>query len=46
MIEQAEKGGRSLSRWWIAPRDRFAIAFDFTNGEGKATRARVTEIKR
>ena len=46
MIEQAEKGGRSLSRWWISPRDRFAIAFDFTNGEGKATRARVTEIKR
>ncbi|MCA0304113.1 MAG: hypothetical protein LCH95_17040 [Proteobacteria bacterium] len=45
MIEQADKGGRSLSRWWISPKDKFAIAFDFTNGEGKATRARVTEVK-
>ena len=46
MIEQAEKGGRSLSRYWISPKDRFVIAFDFSDGAGKATRARVTEITR
>ena len=46
MNEQGDKGQRSLSRYWIAPADRFVIAFDFSDGTGKATRARVTGITR
>jgi hypothetical protein len=44
--EQGDKGERSLSRWWISPADKFAIRYDFTDGQGKANRAVVTEIKR
>lgn len=45
MLEQGDKGERSLSRWWISPKDKFAIRYDFTNGQGKANRAIVTEVK-
>ena len=46
MNEQGEKGHRSISRWWISPADKFAIRFDFSDGDGKANRAVVTEVTR
>lgn len=46
MNETGDKGQRSISRWWIAPSDKFAIRYDFSDGAGKANRAVVTEITR
>ena len=46
MIEQGDNGERSLSRWWIAPADKFAVRYDFSDGQGKANRALVTEIRK
>lgn len=44
MQEQGDRGGRSVSRWWISPADRFAIRYDFSDGAGKANRAVVTSV--
>jgi len=46
MQERGDKGGRSLSRWWISPADKFAIRYDFSDGAGKANRAVVTAVTR
>jgi hypothetical protein len=46
MIEQGDKGERSISRWWISPADKYAIRFDSSDGAGKANRAVVTEVTR
>lgn len=46
MNEHGDKGGRSVSRWWISPADRFAIRYDFSDGAGKANRAVVTIVTR
>jgi hypothetical protein len=46
MNETGDKGQRSVSRWWIAPADKFAIRYDFSDGAGKANRAVVTEVTR
>lgn len=46
MNEQGPGGQRSISRWWIAPADRFAIRYDYSDGDGKANRAVVTAIGR
>lgn len=46
MNETGDKGQRSISRWWIAPSDKFAIRYDFSDGAGKANRAVVTEVTR
>jgi len=46
MNEQGDKGGRGISRWWIAPAYKYAIRFDFSDGEGKANRALVTSVSR
>jgi hypothetical protein len=48
LIEMQEQGGshRSVSRWWISPADKYAIRFDFSDGDGKANRAVVTSVTR
>ena len=46
MNEQGPGGQRSVSRWWIAPADRFAIRYDYSDGAGKANRAVVTSVSR
>jgi hypothetical protein len=46
MNEQGPGGQRSISRWWIAPADAFAIRYDYSDGSGKANRAVVTSISR
>lgn len=46
MNEQGPGGQRSVSRWWIAPADRFAIRYDYNDGAGKANRALVTTVSR
>jgi len=46
MNEQGDKGQRSVARWWIAPADKFAIRYDFSDGDGKANRAIVTAVSR
>jgi len=46
MNEQGDKGQRSISRWWISPADKFAIRYDYSDGEGKANRALVTSVSR
>ncbi len=46
MNEHGDRGGRSVSRWWISPADRFAIRYDFSDGAGKANRAVVTAVTR
>jgi hypothetical protein len=46
MNEQGDKGGRGISRWWIAPLYNYAIRFDYSDGEGKANRALVTAVSR
>jgi hypothetical protein len=45
MNEQGPDGFRSVSRWWIAPSEKYMIRFDASNSSGKANRAVVTEIK-
>ena len=44
MNEHGDRGGRSVSRWWISPADKFAIRYDFSDGAGKANRAVVTSV--
>ena len=46
MNEQGDKGERAISRWWIAPADKYAIRFDFSDGAGKANRALVSSVSR
>lgn len=46
MIEQGDKGERSISRWWISPADKYVIRFDFSDGAGRANRAVVTSVTR
>ena len=46
MNEQGSKGHRSIARWWISPADRFAIRYDYSDGDGKANRAIVTKVTR
>src|SRR5262249_41297472 len=46
MNEQGDKGQRSISRWWISPADKFAIRYDYSDGEGKGNRALVTSVSR
>jgi hypothetical protein len=46
MNEQGNKGERAISRWWIAPADKYAIRFDFSDGAGKANRALVSSVSR
>ena len=46
MLEQGSGDHRAVSRWWIAPVDRFAIRYDFSDGTGKANRAIVTNVSR
>lgn len=46
MLEQGSGGHRAVSRWWIAPADKFAIRYDFSDGAGKANRAIVTNVSR
>jgi hypothetical protein len=44
MNEQGDEGQRSITRWWIAPADKYAIRYDYSDGAGKANRAVVTRI--
>jgi hypothetical protein len=44
MNEHGDKGQRSISRWWISPVDKFAIRYDYSDGNGRANRAVVTEV--
>jgi hypothetical protein len=46
MNETGGKGERSISRWWIAPADKYAIRFDYSDGSGRANRALVTSVSR
>ena len=46
MNEQGNKGDRGISRWWISPTYKYAIRFDYSDGEGKANRALVTSVSR
>ncbi len=46
MNEQGAEGQRSITRWWIAPADKFAIRYDWSDSNGKANRAVVTSIKK
>ncbi|CAN5919526.1 hypothetical protein BH11PSE3_BH11PSE3_28050 [soil metagenome] len=49
LIEMHEQGGtsqRAVSRWWIAPADKFAIRFDYSDGNARANRAVVTSVTR
>jgi hypothetical protein len=46
MLEQGSGDHRAVSRWWIAPADKFAIRYDFSDGAGKANRAIVTDVSR
>jgi hypothetical protein len=46
MLEQGRGEHRAVSRWWIAPADKFAIRYDFSDGAGKANRAIVTNVTR
>lgn len=45
MNEHGDKGGRSVSRWWISPADKFAIRYDYSDGS-RANRAVVTSVTR
>ena len=45
MNEQGDKGQRSVSRWWVSTAEKYVLWFDFSDGSGKATRARVTTVK-
>lgn len=45
MNEQGDKGQRSVSRWWVSTAEKYVLWFDFSDGSGKANRARVTSIK-
>ena len=44
--EHGDRGRRGISRWWISPAYKYAIRFDFSDGEGKANRALVTAVTR
>lgn len=46
MNEQGSQGQRAVSRWWISPGDKFAIRFDYSDGQGHANRAVVTDVTR
>ena len=46
MNEVGDKGQRSVSRWGVSPAENYALWFDYTDGSGKANRARVDSIKR
>ena len=46
MLEQGAGGHRAVSRWWISPADKYAIRFDYSDGNGKANRAVVTSVTR
>ena len=45
MQEQGPTGQRSISRWWISPADKFAIRYDYSDGN-RANRAVVTAVSR
>ncbi|MBI2735361.1 MAG: hypothetical protein HYX38_02250 [Rhodospirillales bacterium] len=45
MQEQGPAGQRSVSRWWISPADKFAIRYDYSDGN-RANRAVVTSVTR
>jgi hypothetical protein len=46
MNEQGTEGQRSITRWWVSPVEKFVIRYDWSDSNGKANRAIVTEIKR
>lgn len=46
MNEQGDKGQRSVSRWGVSPAEKYMLWFDYSDGSGKANRARVDSIKR
>jgi hypothetical protein len=45
MNEQGDKGQRSLSRWSVSTAEKYVLWFDYSDGAGKANRARVDSIK-
>jgi hypothetical protein len=46
MNEQGDKGQRSVSRWGVSTAEKYMLWFDYSDGSGKANRARVDSIKR
>ncbi len=46
MNEQGPDGQRSITRWWVSPVEKFVIRYDWSDSNGKANRAIVTNIKR
>jgi len=46
MLEHGTGDHSAVSRWWIAPADKFAIRYDFSDSSGKANRALVTNVTR
>jgi hypothetical protein len=46
MNEVGSEGQRSVSRWWIAPVEKYVIRFDSSDSNGRANRAIVTTIKK
>ena len=45
MNEQGDKGQRSISRWGVSTAEKYMLWFDYSDGSGKANRARVDSIK-
>ena len=45
MHEQGDKGQRSLSRWWVSPAEKYVLRFDWSDSNGKANRAVVTDVR-
>jgi len=46
MNEQGAGSHRAISRWWISPVEKYAIRFDYSDSNGGANRAVVTEVTR
>ena len=45
MTEQATSGPyRSISRWWISPKIKYLLRYDFSDSENRFNRALVTKI--
>lgn len=45
MNEQGDKDRRSVSRWWVSPVEKYVLRFDWSDSNGSANRAVVTEVK-